>query len=84
MAQNIAINKNYQRLLVKEISRDLFVVYVSDYLLSIYQPAITCSKLTIETLEQDVKCWGRSGVFIVNFEHILLLVQVFLLLNLSS
>ena len=56
MAQNIAINKNYQRLLVKEISRDLFVVYVSDYLLSIYQPAITCSKLTIETLEQDVKC----------------------------
>ena len=30
------------------------------------QPAITCSKLTIETL-----FWRRSGVFIINFEHIL-------------
>ena len=29
----------------------------------LFQPAITCSKLTIETL----RC---SGVFIVNFEHI--------------
>ena len=35
------------------------------------QPAITCSKLTIETLEQSVKyVWRRSAVFIVNFEHI--------------
>ena len=39
------------------------------------QPANTCSKLTIETLEQDM--WRRSGVFIVNFEHILHLVLVF-------
>ena len=32
---------------------------------AIDQPTVTCSKLTIETLEQ-----GRhSGVFIVNFEH---------------
>ena len=48
-------------------------------------PAITCSKLTIETLEQDVKYvhWRRSGVFIVNSEHISHLVQVFLLLTLS-
>ena len=35
------------------------------------QPAITCSKLR------------RSGVFIVNFEHITHLVLVFLLLTLS-
>ena len=37
------------------------------------QPAITCSKLTTETLEQGVKYvrdWCRSGVFTVNFEHI--------------
>ena len=48
-------------------------------------PAITCSKLTIETLEQDVKYvhWRRSGVFIVNSEHISHLVLVFLLLTLS-
>ena len=47
-----------------------------------FQSAITCSKLTIETLEQRCeiwpkliiktpKChWHRFGVFIVNFEHI--------------
>ena len=29
------------------------------------QPAFICSKLTIETLEQG------SGVFIVNFEHVI-------------
>ena len=37
------------------------------------QLAITCSKLIIETLEQGVKyvdARRRSGVFIVNFEHI--------------
>ena len=47
------------------------------------QPAITCSKLTIETLEQKCELcskltlktpkrrqWRRFGVFIVNFEHI--------------
>ena len=45
------------------------------------QPAFTCSKLTIETLEQGVK--RRSGVFIVNFEHISHLVLVFLLLTLN-
>ena len=37
--------------------------------------AFTCSKLTIETLEQGmsmfkVNNWRRSGSFIVNFEHI--------------
>ena len=47
------------------------------------QPAITISKLTIETLEQRCETcskltiktpkrhhWRRFGVFIVNFEHI--------------
>ena len=56
--------------------------------ISISQPAITCSKLTIETLEQGVKYvqkirhWRRSGVFIVNFEHISHLL-VFLLSTFS-
>ena len=44
--------------------------------------AFTCSKLTIKTLEQW-RLWRRSGVFIVNFEHISHLVLVFLLLTLS-
>ena len=33
-----------------------------------------CSKLTVETPEQ--RNWRHSGVFIVNFEHILHLVLV--------
>ena len=37
-----------------------------------------CSKLTIKTLE--LRHWRRSGVFIVNFEHISHFVLVFLLL----
>ena len=40
-----------------------------------------CSKLTINTPERHQ--WRRSGVFIVNFEHISHLVLVFLLLTLS-
>ena len=46
------------------------------------QSAITCSKLTIETLEQNYQ-WYCSDVFIANFEHISYLVLVFLLLTLS-
>ena len=50
------------------------------------QPAITCLKLTIETLEQGLKyvqgC--QSGVFIVNSEHISHLPLVFLLSTLSK
>ena len=53
------------------------------------QPAITFSKLTIETLEQgeltiktpERRHWRRSGVLTVNFEHISQLVLVFLLLT---
>ena len=33
-----------------------------------------CSKLTIKT--QELRQWGRSGVFIVHFEHILHLVLI--------
>ena len=40
-----------------------------------------CSKLTIKTAER--RQWRRSGVSILNFEHISHLVLVFLLLNLS-
>ena len=40
-----------------------------------------CSKLTINTPER--RQWRRSGVFIVNFEHISHLVLVFLLLTLN-
>ena len=39
------------------------------------------SKLTIKTTER--RQWRRSGVFIVNFEHISHLAPVFLLLTLS-
>ena len=41
-----------------------------------------CSKLTIKTPER--RQWRRSGVFIVNFEHILHLILVFLLLALNK
>ena len=60
------------------------------------QPVFTCSKLTIETLEQGVKYvpkliiktperrqLRRSGVFIVNFEHIPHLVLMFPSLTLN-
>ena len=40
-----------------------------------------CSQLTINTPER--RHWRRSGVFIVNFEHISHLVPVFLLLTLN-
>ena len=40
-----------------------------------------CSKLTIKTPERHQ--WRRSGVFVVNFEHISHLVLVFLLLTLN-
>ena len=41
-----------------------------------------CSKLTIKTPER--RQWRRSGVFIVNFEHISHLALVFLLLTLKK
>ena len=61
------------------------------------QSSITCSKSTIETLEQRCKIcskltikppkrrhWRRFGIFIVNFEHISHLCSAILLLTLSS
>ena len=42
-------------------------------------------KSTIEALEEGMKYkWYRFGVFLVNFEHISHLFQVFLLLTLSK
>ena len=40
-----------------------------------------CSKVTIKIPER--RQWRRSGIIIVNFEHILHLVLLFLLLTLS-
>ena len=40
-----------------------------------------CSELTIKTPER--RQWRRSGIFIVNFEHIPHLALVFLLLTLD-
>ena len=40
-----------------------------------------CSKLTIKMPER--RHWRRSGIFIVNFEHISHLLLVFLLLTLN-
>ena len=40
-----------------------------------------CSKLTIKTPER--RQWSRSGVVIINFEHIPHLVLMFLLLTLN-
>ena len=48
---------------------------------SLTQSAFTCSKLTIKTLEQGVKYihhWRRTGVFIVNFEHVLADWEIFI------
>ena len=53
------------------------------YRVTVYPANIYLFKVTIETAEQDVtyarRC--RSGVFVVNFEHISHLVLVFLLLT---
>ena len=79
---------------IKELSskffrqKPFFVVQMSiwDFAKVSSQLAFTCSKLTIETVEQGVKyahSLRRSGDFIVNFEHILHLVLVFLLLILN-
>ena len=43
-------------------------------MINISQPAITFSKLTIETLEYH---WRRSGIFNLNIKHILHLAVSF-------
>ena len=42
-----------------------------------------CSKLAIKIPERRHWHWRRSGIFIVNFEHISQAVLVFLLLTLN-
>ena len=64
-------------------------ILVSEYnKINVTQPAITCSMLTIETLEQGVKYVqsqqeSYQNDDIVNFEHISHLVLVLLLLTLK-
>ena len=41
-----------------------------------------CSKITVKMRER--RQWSRSGVFIVNFEHISHIALVFSLLNLKK
>ena len=67
------------------VYNDLKFCYGDCHIFIITQPIITCSKFTIETLEEGVRYvkWRRSGVFIVNLEHISCLVLLFLLLTLS-
>ena len=48
------------------------------------QLVFTCSKSTMKTPEQSVKSVQNSGLFIVNFEQILLIVLVFPLLTLNK
>ena len=53
-------------------------LFVYSYLSPYYRFSIF-----FEKLYQNQRQWRRSNVFIVNFEHILHLVLVFLLLTLS-
>ena len=62
---------------IKHFTDNLFSSQLREIKQTITQPAVTCSKLTIETLELV------SGVFIVNFEHISHLALMFLLLTLN-
>ena len=72
--------------------KKLFCIYSSKYTANIYlfkfnnrSTKKSCeirSELTIKTPER--RQWRRSGVFIVNFEHISQLFLVFLLLNLNK
>ena len=78
-----------------KIATALLSAFQGNWLISTTQQTITCSKLTIGTLEKiDMRSkftiktpersqWSRSGVFIVNFEHISHLFLVFLLWTLS-
>ena len=84
---NISLQYNIQ----VNYSRNLKTVEVSPIPVGIYLLKVNnrntrtrckiCSELTIKTPER--RHWRRSGVFIVNFEHISHLVLVFLLLTLS-
>ena len=61
------------------------IFYISEMDGYLAQLAFTCSNLTRETLGQGLKGrhWRRSGVFIVNFEHVSHIFLVFLLLTLN-
>ena len=76
-----ATERNYLRssLTAKENPAGIYLLKVNNR--NIRTRCEICSKVTIKTPEQ--RHWRRSGVFIVNFEHISHLVLVFLLLTLS-
>ena len=84
---------NFKKLPPPSPARDLISQSIESFVdCSTTQPAFTCSKLTIETLEQVWNMFKVNnkdtrtmpGVFIVNFEHISHLVLVFLLLTLNK
>ena len=90
--KNIAVKKWLALfLLIYDLSMNIllhqFFVNNSNWLY-ISQLTFTCLKLTTETLEKGVKYvqsqWRRSGVFIVNAEHISHLFIVLLLSTLNK
>ena len=56
-----------------ELSENTHFLYKQPVYNKLAQPAMTCLKLIIETLERR-RC---SGIFIVNFEHMSHLVLIF-------
>ena len=79
---------NIKNLLLLVIEKLVTYLSILNCLCFAPQLTLTYSKLTLETLEQGVKrqnndAWRCCGVFIVNFEHILHLALVILLLSLN-
>ena len=72
---------------IGELISDRIYIPADNYMFKVYNRNTRtrceiCSKLTIKTPER--RQWCRSGVVIVNFEHISNLVLVFLLLTTLS
>ena len=89
------LGSNFKILTNNVYLRITFIVFLMSYI-RYSQLAFTCLKLTIETPRARYEIcskltiktperhqWHRSGVFIVNFEHISHLALVFLLLTLN-
>ena len=74
-------NQHVHQVTVFIASRKFYQVAIYMFKVNNKNTRARCEKLTIKTLER--RHWGRYSVFIVNFEHILHLVLVFLLLTLN-